>query len=62
MAARPRGVAAKSRKAALLYMAGDITVREAAERFGISGASVHQQLIRMRAAERNSWPEDEVTW
>ncbi len=58
---RARGAAAASYKAALLYKQGGLTIRVCAERFGVSGASVHQALNRMRLAEINSHPEDEVT-
>lgn len=51
----------KSARAALLYMQGGVTMRDAADRYGVSPATVHSVLHRMRAAERGTWPEDEVT-
>lgn len=67
----------RSRRAALLYLkskrAGEeFTIRDAAERYGISVSSVHQALDRIRRdeaearadereRERQAWPEDEVT-
>jgi DNA-directed RNA polymerase specialized sigma24 family protein len=59
---KPRGTASLSYKAAVLYkQGGGLTIRDCAERFGISAASVHQALLRIRLASLNSWPEDECT-
>lgn len=58
---RPRGTQAPSYKAALMYLEGGHTIRQCAERYGVSGAVVHVTLGRIRAAQINVWPEDEVT-
>jgi hypothetical protein len=61
MPAKPRGVAAASHKAMILYLQGGRTIRSCADQYGISGASLHTALTRHRAAQRNVWPEDEVS-
>lgn len=59
---RQAGEASPSRRAALFYLQGGISLREAGGRFGVSAHSVHGVVQRMRLEGLGSWPEDEVTW
>lgn len=55
------GEVSPSRKAALLYLRGGTTLREAGERYGVTWRSVHDVVQRIREQGMGGWPEDEVT-
>lgn len=50
----------RSVQAAERYLVGDITLREVAQRFGLSITTVHRTAQRLRDQQR-AWLEDEVT-
>lgn len=50
----------KSRRAALVYLQGGMTLREVAERFSIHERTIRAAIDRVKA-ERSAAPEDEVT-
>lgn len=52
---------ARSRKAALVYLQGGLTLKTVAQRFAIDESTVRAAVVRLRAVQRNAWPEDEVT-
>lgn len=50
-----------TRKVARLYIAGEITLADAAERAGVSKNAVWMLVKKIRHEERASTPEDELT-
>lgn len=48
-------------RAAMMYMTGSVTLQTCADRYRISKATVHTALHRYRAAQRDIWPEDDVS-
>ena len=56
---RQPGEASASRRAALLYLQGGITMRAAGERHGVGHVTVFETVARIRQSA--GWPEDECT-
>ncbi len=55
------GEMAPSRRAAMYYMEGGVTLKHAASRYGVSHQTVGAVVFQIRKEQRDATPEDEVT-